>query len=257
MLCWQRFLDRLKVRKRCIPAATAVVTSDQNVKAEKTASGITPIVGINIQPMDMLNIAVKYEFATKLEFETTSASNEQGLVGFNPDGTPKYLFANASKTNLDMPAYLAIGATLQPLEPLLLAAHFGYFFDKNANWDGREDLLNSNTFEIALGAEYSLSEKFLVSGGWSFTKSDATSDYQSDLSYTLPTHGISFGFAWDIMPLLQLNLGGQYVIYQEGMRDFQHDFANSGTMLPVSETLGKSVWIIGAGVNISLAGSGE
>lgn len=237
--------------------ATSAVLDNQDVDADKTASGITPIVSVNIQPIDILNIAVKYEFATALEFETAADADKQGLLGYNPDGTPKYLFPNGDKTNLDMPAYLAIGATLQPVESLLLAGHFGYYFDKSANWDGRQDLLNSNTYEIALAAEYYLSEKFLVSAGWSYTKTDPTPEYQTDLSYTLPTHGLSFGIGWDIMPMMQLNLGGQYVIYEEGANKFNHDFANSGALFPVTETLAKSVWIVGVGLNITLASKGE
>ncbi len=237
---------------------TAAVTADQEVEADKSASGITPIVSVNIQPIDMLNIAVKYEFATALEFTTTADADKQGLVGLNPDGTPKYLFVNDAKTNLDMPAYLTVGATLTPIKSLLLAGHFGYFFDKDANWDGRQDLLNSNTYEIGLGAEFSLTEKWLVSGGWSYTKTDASEEYQSDLSYTLPTHGLSFGFAWDVLPLLQINLGGQYVIYADGTNAFDHDFAGQGVlMIPVTEKLQKSVWLVGIGVNISLASKGE
>jgi long-subunit fatty acid transport protein len=241
--------------------ATAALTSDQDVDAEKTGSGITPIVSINVQPMEMLNIAVKYEHSTKLELTTAADADKQGLVGFNPDGSEKLLFADGEKTRLDMPAYLTVGATLRPIEPLLVAGFFGTYFDKNVVWgtedENRVDDLSGNSWELGLAAEYSLSESFLLSAGWSMTSTGATPEYNSDLSYSLGTHGISAGLAWKIIPMLELNVGGQFVIYDEGTNDFEHDFAGTGTMIPISENLQKSVWIFAAGLNISLASGGE
>jgi long-chain fatty acid transport protein len=223
------------------------------VDAEKTASGITPIVSINIQPIDMLNIAVRYELKTSLEFTNSTADNKGGLVGFEPDGTPVYLFPDGAKANLDLPAILAVGATLQPIDALLISAGMTYYFDKESDWNGREDLLDANTWDIGLGGEFALSDKFKVSAGWSMTKTSPGPNYQTDLSYTLPTQAMSFGLGYNIMENIQLNLGGQYVIYETGSRTFQHDFANTGAMMDITETLEKGVWIAAVGLNISLA----
>ncbi|MFC2112287.1 OmpP1/FadL family transporter [Bacteroidota bacterium] len=240
---------------------TGILLADQNVEAEKTGSGITPIVSVNIQPIDMLNISVRYEHATKLELTTASPAGKGGLIGVDASMNPVYMFTDGEKTRLDMPGMLAIGATLRPIEKLLLSTGFTSYFDKGAVWGtesaNRTEDLSGNSWDIALGAEYGLSDKFLLSGGWSMTSSGATPEYQTDLSYSLSTNGISAGFAWNILPILQLNLGGQYVIYTAGTNDFQHNYANSGTMLPISEKLEKSVWIIAAGVNISIARGSE
>lgn len=238
--------------------ATSGLLADQDVDAIKTGMGITPIISVNVQPIEMLNIAVKYEHNTKIELTTEADADKQGLVGYNEtDGTPVYLFPNEGIDHLDMPAYLSFGASLRPIKPLLVAGMFGYFMDKSADWDGREDLLESNSWEAALGAEYNLSEKFLVSAGWSMSQSGAGSDYQTDLSYSLSTQGVSFGLAYDILPIMQLNLGAQLVSYMDGERTFQHDFASSGLMVPITETLEKTVWLVGVGVNISLGGKSE
>ena len=235
--------------------ATSVLLADQEVESEKTGSGITPIISLNIQPIDILNIAVKYEFKTPLEFTTSSPANKQGLIGIGDDGNPIYLFPDGDKTRLDMPAYLAVGASLKASESLLIAGHFGYFFDKDANWGGREKLLDHNSWELGLAAEYILSDKFLVSAGWAMTETGATPEYQTDQSYSLGTHGISAGMAWNINSMLQLNLGGQFVFYSEGENNMYHDFAGSGQNMAISENLKKSVWLIGVGLNITL-GSG-
>jgi long-subunit fatty acid transport protein len=86
------------------------------------------------------------------------------------------------------------------------------------------------------------------------TDDGVTDEYQTDLNHTLSTkNGWSFGLGWDILPNLQLNLGGQYVKYDQYERNFSHDFANSGLMVPVKETYERANWIIGAGLNYSIA----
>ena len=88
------------------------------------------------------------------------------------------------------------------------------------------------------------------------TSVGGTDEYQTDLSYALPTYkGFSLGIGWDFMPNIQVNLGGQYVLYQTEDRNFSHDFASSGLMVQVKETLEKSNWVIGAGVNFTLGGN--
>ncbi|MFC2115541.1 hypothetical protein ACFLTU_03655 [Bacteroidota bacterium] len=233
---------------------TSALLADQDVETEKTASGFTPIVSLNIQPIDMLNIAIKYEHLTKLEFTNKTAAGKGGTVGFDAS-TGQYitLFPDGAKTNLDMPALLSVGATLNPLDALLIATGFTYYFDKNANWGGREELLDANSWDLAIGAEYALGDKLLASASWSMTETGAMDTYQTDLSYSLSTTGISFGIGYNILSNLQLNLGAQLVNYKDGQRNFQHDLANSGAMIPVLETYGKTVWVVGAGLNYSLS----
>jgi long-subunit fatty acid transport protein len=235
-------------------AARGQLLNDQEVEAEKEGSGFTPIVSVNIQPIDMLNIAVKYEHTTKLELTNRTASDV--ITGIDPGtGNPITMFPDGAKSRLDLPAMLSVGATLRPIEPLLLSTGFHYFFDKNADWGGRQDKLSSNSWELGLAAEYALTDGFFLSGGWIMTSVGGTDDYQTDMSYTLPTNGFSLGVGWDFLPNIQVNVGGQYVIYQKGDRNFSHDFAYSGMMVPVSETLEKSTWVIGAGVNFTLGGN--
>lgn len=232
-------------------ATKGQLMNDQEVEAEKTGSGFTPIVSVNIQPIDMLNIAVKYEHTTKLEL--TNKTTNDVISGIDPEtGMPITMFPDGATSRLDLPAMLSVGATLRPTESLLFSTGFHYFFDKSADWGGRQDHLESNSWELGIAAEYALTESFFLSGGWIMTGVGVTDDYQTDLSHSLPTYnGWSFGVGWDFMPNIQVNVGGQYVMYQAGDRNFSHDFASSGLMVPVTETLEKSNWVIGAGVNFS------
>jgi long-subunit fatty acid transport protein len=231
-------------------AAKGQLMNDQEVEAEKTGSGFTPIISVNIQPNDMLNFSVKYEHTTKLEL--TNKTTSDVIIGIDPGtGNPITMFPDGATSRLDLPAMLSVGATVRPTDPLLLSAGLHYFFDKNADWGGREEHLEANSWELCIAAEYALTESFFLSGGWVMTSVSPTDEYQTDINYTLPTHSFCLGIGWDFMPNIQVNVGGQYVIYQSSDRNFSHDFASSGLMVPVAETLEKSTWVIGAGVNFS------
>jgi len=234
-------------------AYTAIFFSDQEADVERTGHGFTPIISVNIQPNDMLNFSVKYEHTTKLEL--TNKTTSDVVIGIDPvTGNPVTMFPDGATSRLDLPAMLSIGATLRPIEPLLFSTGFHYFFDKGADWGGREELLSSNSWELGIGAEYYLTEKFLVSAGWIMTSVGATDEYQTDLSHTLSTkNGWSIGLGWDILPFMQLNLGGQFVQYDQYDRNFSHLNIPADDMFPVKETYERSNWIIGAGLNFSFA----
>jgi long-subunit fatty acid transport protein len=237
----------------------ATLLDDQEVDAEKTAGGFTPIISVNFQPIDMLNFAVKYEHKTPIKFTTSVDPNLRGLIGVEDDGvTPKYMFTDGEETNLDLPSYLSVGATVRPFESLLIAGYYGYFMEKGANWDGREEQLESNAWELALGLEYSISDNFLISGGWLMTQNGATPEYNTDLSHGLGSQGFNFGAAWNIIPSLQLNVGGQYVKYIDEENKFDHDFASQGALfVPVTEKLQRYAWVVGVGLNISIGSGGN
>ena len=52
-----------------------------------------------------------------------------------------------------------------------------------------------------------------------------------------------------ITPMIDLNLGGQYTLYDEGAKTFNHML---GTIpVPVTETYNKETWLIGVGLDFS------
>jgi len=63
----------------------AAKTSDIEVDAEQTGLGFTPILSVNFSPMENLNIAVKYEFQTKLELTTNVLDGKNGAGIYTQD----------------------------------------------------------------------------------------------------------------------------------------------------------------------------
>jgi long-chain fatty acid transport protein len=223
--------------------AFAVMTADRSVDVEQTGTGFAPILSLNIAPSEKLNLAVKYEFQTKLELTTEVFNNKSGGI-----------FEDGGKTVADMPAMLALGAEYKPFEKLSVAASMNMYFDKNVDYDGSAEephvnMIDKNFLEYGLGLEYSLSEKLRASAGWVATNTGVNEDYQSDQRYSTNTNSFGAGFGYRINSMIDINVGGQYTFYAEDSKDYTHML---GTMpLTVTETYNKETWIVGVGLDIT------
>ena len=209
--------------------------------AEMTGTGFTPILSINITPSEKFNIAVRYEFQTKLNLKTTVNNGKNGGG----------LFIQDSVAIADMPAILAVGVNFKPIDKLMLSGSFDYYFDKNVDYDGQKkvdlNMIDKNFLEFGLGAEYSLSEKLRVSAGWVATSTGVNSNYQNDQTYSTNTNSFGAGIGYRITSMIDLNIGGQYTFYKEGTKDFSHML---GTFpVTVTETYNKTTWLVGVGLD--------
>jgi long-chain fatty acid transport protein len=220
----------------------AAQTQDISVDAKQTGTGITPLISVNFSPNDKLNIALKYEFKTKLNLTTSVPAGKGG--GVFTDGT--ILIA-------DLPAIIFFGVEYKPIDKLSLSGTFNYYFDKNVDYDGSETLninmIDKNFMEYGLGAEYGISEKLRVSAGWLATSTGVNSNYQSDMGYSTNTNTFGGGFGFRISPKIDLNIGGQYTLYKDDSKTFNHML---GTVpMAVNETYKKSTWLVGVGLDFS------
>jgi long-chain fatty acid transport protein len=220
----------------------AGATQDTYVDVEQTGMGYTPILSLNFSPSDKLNIAIKYEFKTKLELTTKVRDGKGGGV-----------FTDGEKIIADLPAILFLGVEYKPISNLSLAGTFNYYFDQNVDYDGSElvdiDMIDNNFLEYGLGAEYGISEKLRVSAGWLATNTGVNENYLSDQKYSTDTNSFGAGFGFRITPMIDLNVGGQYTLYDEGEKTFNHMLGS--IPVPVTETYNKETWAIGVGLDFS------
>lgn len=222
--------------------AYAAKTSDTYLDAEMTGKAFTPILSVNFSPNEKLNIALKYEFKTKLNLKTNIFDGKTGGG----------LYIQDSVAIADLPAFVTGGINFRPIDKLMLSGSFGYYFDKKVDYDGQSDVninqIDKNFLEFGLGAEYSISDKLRVSAGWGATKTGVNSAYQSDLSYSTNTNSIGGGFGYRISPMIDINIGGEYAIYKQGTKNFNH-YLDETTFVPVTETYDKSTWIAAIGLD--------
>lgn len=228
-------------------ASLDALTADQEVDAEESGTGFTPILGVNIAPNDKLNIGLKYEFKTKVDLTQTVSE------GKDANG----MFVQDSTVHGDLPAMMSLGIQYIVLPKLTASVGFHYYWDKGVNYGktldatgeavANDKVIDDNFFEIAVGLEYALTEKFLVSAGYLHANTGVSDDYQSDLSYSLTSNTIGFGVGYKITEKIMINLGGSFVMYQEDTKTL----VDTSTGQPYTDTFYKDSKFIGLGVDFS------
>jgi len=209
--------------------------NDMEVDVKQTGTGITPILSLHLNPVDELNIGVRYELNTKLELENETTADD---VGMFPDG---------EINRNDIPAILSVGAEYEVMPSLRLASTFNLFFDKNADWGGLENEVNSNTWDLAFGVELDVTKDILVSGGYLMTKIDVSDTYQTDLSHELSSQTIGFG-ARISLGRLDVDLGGIILIYD---KDVSKNISY-GLLGSYPESYERTTWAFSVGLGYHL-----
>ena len=222
-------------------------TGDKEVDVVQKGTGYTPIIAANLTLAEKLTIAIKYEFITKIEL-----SNET-----KTDGTGS--FPDGAKSHADMPAMLSIGASYPVTSKLTASLGFNYYFDKNADYGKKdtlgayvtnESVIDKNYYELALGLEYNITDKFLVSAGYLHSQTGVMKSYQTDLSYSLTSNTVGFGGQYKITPGIGLNLGGLFTMYKGDNKTFNHKLGTA--YIPVTEDYTKSNWVVSVGLDIKI-----
>ena len=188
----------------------AAMVANKSVDVEQTGTGITPILSLHATPMPELNLSLRYEFNTKLEMTNKTTADGTGLF---PDG---------AKFRDDIPAILAFGADYAVSPQFRAMLSFSYYFDTSANWDGGEDLVDSNTYEIAVGLEYDVTDLITVSAGYMMTNYGVSEAYQSDQSHVLDANTFGLGARLHLSPKLCLDLSGLISNYTDTSRQIAY-----------------------------------
>ncbi|MBC8193836.1 MAG: hypothetical protein H8E18_15730 [FCB group bacterium] len=179
-------------------------TADIEVDAVQTGSGFAPILGLNISLMDKLNIGIRYEMLAPLVLTNETEVDGSGLF---PDG---------AETNADMPAMLGVGLSYLAMPSLNIAFDYNMYFNEDANWDG-DEAMTENGSELAVGAEFALSDALILSAGYNMATSGAMDSYQTDLSYSLNSSTIGLGAKYALNDMMAVSLGFSTTSYEEGM----------------------------------------
>ena len=188
-----------------------VDTSHRELDAEKTADGFGMIFGLNISPSDVLNIGVRFETATRLEFETETEVNDwpvtSDLLSFN-DG---YL------QRRDLPAVLGIGLSYRLTPLLTVSAGGNYYFTENAD-NGSDDGLDDykDGWETTIGLDYEFSPRFNGSIGYQYTDVGGNEITYNDFEFNLNAHFLGLGGCYSLSEKLDLSLAVARLLFVDG-----------------------------------------
>jgi long-chain fatty acid transport protein len=217
----------------------------ETMEAEITQSGygFTPIINFNYSRSLNTNWSFKYEFRTNIDLETTVVNGKDA----------NNRFIDRSIVSADLPAMLSIGVTRRPYNKLLIYSGIHYYFDKPILKNGESritlDLIDNNTYEFAVGAEYKLNDEIRASAGWLISRPGVNSEFQSEKRFVLPSNTLGAGLGIRISRLIDLNLGGSYTLYKKDSKDITYTPEDSVTEVSVTEYYDIRKWVFSVGVD--------
>ncbi len=198
-----RYVDAFKNIDGTIVVSGLGPTMTVNVEVEQDASGWGGFLGANIAPMDELNIGIRFETNTKLDFETDLINDDTGGGAGYVDG---------DKEREDLPGLLGIGASYKITPEFKLGFSYTYYLEKSADWEGRlKDA--GNSWDFALGADYAFTPALRASLGFMMTRVSIDSEDLLSEAPELDANTIAAGVAWNAMEQLTLNFGIIKVMY--------------------------------------------
>lgn len=183
-----------------------------DIDSDRTAWGLGAQIGLNYKANDRLNLAMRYDSRVKLDFK--ASGNEKlanvpllGEFGFS-DFYPEY--ADGNKTRRDLPAVLALGASYKVTDKWTTAIAGNYYFNKDAKMDrtnGSQKLASlgikevkaeyDNGWEIALGNEYKLNEKWTLLGSVNYAHTGAKVSSYDDIEFALNSITLGTGVKYN------------------------------------------------------------
>ena len=188
-----------------------LMKTDFNLDCKQEAFGFQPIIGANLK-LGKLNIGAKYEFRAKinLENESKNSANVDLLMDAYADG---------KKVRSDIPALFTIGAQYEITDNVRAMAGFNYYFDKDAK--GSATAVSDDTYEITLGAEWDINDKWTVGLGGQRTEYGFADSDMVDTNFNINSYGLCVGGAYKFSEKLKVNFGYMHSFYDD------HKFTNA------------------------------
>lgn len=214
---YSRFSSAVTSLNSAITQITAAsnTAADREMDVRQTGAGWTPIIGMNLNVSSKVNLGMKYEFKTRL-----AAVNSTTADDFD-------VYLDGDEWEISIPALLAIGIGYKPMDLLEAQLSFNLIFDKSENWglnirdqvltgfhDIREREVEKNTWELALGLQYSIRNELALSIGGLIIQPGVADSYQCDFGYVSPSVTVGAGIEWKITDLVTLDAGIMSTFYQ-------------------------------------------
>ena len=209
-----------------------------NLDMDQSGIAFAPIVGLDYK-VGNFNFAAKYEFRAVTNIENSNSNpniadikaNEK-LDALKPGTSDEIMkkgggalkqylggFADGNTLRSDAPALLSLAGSWQALPRLQVMAGWNYYFDKDAKIEslmgGSDNMrkLSRNTIEYLCGAEFKVTDKFLVSAGIQFSNFGINDNYTSDLAFINDSFMTGVGGKYSLTEKIDFNFGYCYANY--------------------------------------------
>ena len=203
-----------------------------NLDMDQSGIAFAPIFGLDYK-IGNFNFAAKYEFraVTTVENDTKALDVKAGdlmtqlgmgdiIKGAADAKLGSYLggFKDGNTLRADAPAILTLAGSWQIIPRLQVMAGWNYYFDKDAKIEslmGGDNMrkLSRNTIEYLCGAEFKVTDKFLVSAGIQYSNFGINDSYTSDLGFINDSFTTGVGGKYSISEKVDINFGYCYANY--------------------------------------------
>lgn len=187
-------------------AQYAALTSDHILDVEQKGYSVSPILAVALHK-GKWDASIKYEFkmATELEIKSAEVSAKDPVING--------IFADGTKVKAETPALLA-AAVSRHFGPVKVTAQWHHYFDKKAE-NSFSSCIEGNTNEYMLGAEWSISDRWLVSAGTQRTQLNMNENAYSDMNFSISSWSVAAGFAFKVCDAVRINAGIMPTFYDE------------------------------------------
>jgi long-chain fatty acid transport protein len=214
----------------------AVSQDKFEVDLERDASGWGYFLGLNITPIDMVNIGITYMSRTQLDFSTSASRDDIGVeaaLGWDED------------VREDLPGVLGLGVAVRPIDPLLIEIDYTRYLESRAALDdGRfEDSDAGDSSDLGMSVTYTINPQWRASLGYMHT--DIVGMAKESLMTEAPevdANTIGLGVVYSPIDRLDITLGYTDVNYDSETTDASSSRAPAGT------ELAKDVWAVSLGL---------
>jgi len=231
--------------------------------AERTAHGFGGIIGLNVSPVETVNIGIRYETETAMNWKTKV--NKMTLPYKSATNIPIGVlqqFEDGAKEKINLPSILAFGASWDITPELSISSSLTWYFvklaDKNSDVkvaDATAPIVNTDIgydddyndgFDLAFAVDYRIMPDLLLSAGYNYSKTGGNSDTYSDFECALDSHTVGIGAKYSMLDNLDLTFAFSSIFYVDGKVDWPVAMGGG------KEVYKKQVYAIGLGAEYKI-----
>jgi long-chain fatty acid transport protein len=192
--------------------------STHNADYEEDADGWGGIIGVNIAPTDELNIGMRYDTRTDLDFDQQVNQDVNSLVP-TLRLLPYLGVNNGASVSRNLPAIFALGISYKISPKIRVETDLNYYFNNSAGWEDtsptpRDPSDVDDGYDIGLTLEYTFNNKLKGSLGYIHTETGIEAKNMLPESPELDADTIGAGVAYECIPDMILNFAIGNAFYQ-------------------------------------------
>lgn len=207
-------------------------TLEGRLDSKREAWGYGFQLGVNYKVNEKLNLAARYDSRIKLDFKSKADETQlqtKALINQNIGFSSFYpQYAPGVKIRRDLPAILSLGASYKVNERYIVSTSGNLYFNRQANMDRVIDQFGQshgtsyrNGWEIALGNEYKVNDKFTLIGSINYANTGAKASSYNDTEFAINSTTLGAGVRYNYDDTLALTASVAHFIYKTSEGTFR------------------------------------